>query len=124
MQKLQESIIETLTLPWRVHVLLTTNDRHKRRMVVGYSQTINRYTLVDVCPLPRTYEVASKTSRYAVFNALNLRSDYYQIAIAKRGRLYTAFGACGRLYQFGRTPFGVIYGVACFQCAIDRIIHK
>ncbi|GFX32208.1 retrovirus-related Pol polyprotein from transposon opus [Trichonephila clavipes] len=38
-------------------------------------------------------------------------------------RHYTAFEACGKLYQFLRVPFGVITGVACFQRVIDKIIE-
>ncbi|MGL4483015.1 MAG: RNase H-like domain-containing protein, partial [Lactococcus garvieae] len=37
---------------------------------------------------------------------------------------FTAFEACGRLYQFRRIPFGVTNGVSCFQRTIDEIISS
>ncbi|GFT76012.1 putative retrovirus-related pol polyprotein from transposon opus [Trichonephila clavipes] len=47
---------------------------------------------------------------------------YHQIPIQDSKRHYTAFEACGKLYQFLRVPFGVTNGVACFQRVIDKII--
>ena len=45
--------IEDSTSPWRSQVLLTEDDGvHKRRMVVVYSQTINRFTELDAYPMP------------------------------------------------------------------------
>ena len=44
---LAECIIEPSYSPWRAQVLVTKDERHKRRMVVDYSQTVNRYTLLD-----------------------------------------------------------------------------
>ena len=38
---LSEGIIEASTSPWRAQVLVTSNERHKRRMVIDYSRTIN-----------------------------------------------------------------------------------
>ncbi len=49
---LKENIIEPSKSPWRAQVQITTNENHKKRMVVDYSQTINRYTQLDAYPLP------------------------------------------------------------------------
>ena len=38
---LQEGVIEKSQSPWRAQVLVTSDDRHKRRMVIDYSRTIN-----------------------------------------------------------------------------------
>ena len=37
---------------------------------------------------------------------------------------YTAFEAGGRLYQFTRMPFGITYGVSCFQKIMDEMISE
>ena len=45
---------------WRAQALLTKDERRKRRMVVDYSQTVNRYTLLDAYPLPNIDEQVAK----------------------------------------------------------------
>ena len=121
---LQDGIIEPSSSPWRAQVLVTTNENHKKRMVVDYSQTINRFTYLDAYPLPRIDSLIEQVACYGVFSALDLRSAYHQIPIRDDEKPYTAFEACGNLYQFRRIPFGVTNGVACFQRTIDQIITK
>lgn len=48
---LSEGVIEPCNSPWRAQVLVVNNNG-KKRLVVDYSQTINRYTLLDAYPLP------------------------------------------------------------------------
>ena len=63
-----------------------------------------------------------KIAKYHMFSTLNLRSAYHQITIRHRDKLYTAFEANGRLYQFRRIPFGITNGVASFQRIVSQII--
>ena len=121
---LKENIIEPSKSPWRAQVLITTNENHKKRMVVDYSQTINRYTQLDAYPLPRIDEMVSDITKYRIFSTLDLRSAYHQIPIKPAEKLYTAFEACGCLYQFRRIPFRVTNEVASFQRVIDKIISN
>lgn len=123
-QLLNEGIVEPSNSPWRAQVLVTSNERHKRRMVIDYSQTINRYTQLDAYPLPRIDQLVEKVASYSIFSTLDLKSAYHQIPLRDEEKPYTAFEACGRLYQFRRIPFGVTNGVACFQRVIDSIIAK
>ncbi|GFX40244.1 retrovirus-related Pol polyprotein from transposon opus [Trichonephila clavipes] len=94
---LQKGVIEPSNSPWRAQAFVIRGENHKPRMVVDYSQTINKYTLLDVYPLPKIEEDSE--------------------------RHYIAFEACGKLYHFLRVPFGVTNGVACFQRVIDKIIE-
>jgi hypothetical protein len=119
---LEAGIIETSRSPWRAQVLVTTNERHKRRMVVDYSQTVNRYTCLDAYPLPRIDSLVEKVSKYQVFSTVDLKSAYHQISLQESDKPYTAFEANGSLYQFTRLPFGVTNGVAVFQRIIDEVI--
>ena len=57
---LNEQIIEPSYSSWRAQVLIARDRRHKPRMVVDYSQTINRYTLLDAYPLPNVNEQISE----------------------------------------------------------------
>ena len=54
---LEDGIIEPSRSPWRAQVLVTTNETHRKRMVVDYSQTINRFTHLDAYPLPDSEEM-------------------------------------------------------------------
>lgn len=120
---LKEQIIEPSQSPWRAQVLVTSNENRKRRLVVDYSQTINRYTYLDAYPLPNMDDLVQKIAQYDVYSTLDLQSAYHQIPLRAQDKQYTAFEACGRLYQFCRIPFGVTNGVACFQRTIDQIIQ-
>ena len=50
---LKEGIVEPSQSPWRTQTLVVSPENHKKRLVVDYSQTINRFTLLDAYPLPR-----------------------------------------------------------------------
>ncbi|GFT30801.1 retrovirus-related Pol polyprotein from transposon gypsy [Trichonephila clavipes] len=120
---LQEGVIEPSNSPWRAQAFVIRGENHKPRIVVDYSQTINKYTLLDSYPLPKIEEVILKISKNKVFSKIDLQSAYHQIPIQDSERHYTAFEACGKLYQFLRAPFGVTNGVAYFQRVIDKIIE-
>ena len=119
---LDEGIIERSNSPWRAQVLVTTNERPKKCLVIDYSQTINRFTQLDAYPLPRITDMVEEIAQYKIFSTLDLRSAYHQIPILQSERQYTAFEADRALYQFRRIPFGVTNGVACFQRTMDEII--
>lgn len=119
---LSKGIIEESSSPWRAQVLITHNENHKKRLVVDYSQTINKFTLLDAYPLPNIDDIVSKVSKYSIFSTIDLQSAYHQIPIRKEEKEFTAFEAAGKLYQFTRIPFGVTNGVACFQRVLDSII--
>ena len=116
--------IEESFSPWRAQVLVTDNDRHKRRMVIDYSRTVNKYTFVDAYPLPKLDEVANKIAQYRVYSAYDLSSAYHQIPIIDSEREMTAFEALGRLYQWTCVPFGVGNGCAVFQRVMDWLVEK
>ena len=63
---LKEGIIEPSLSPWRAQVLVTKDERRKQRMVVDYSQTINRYTLLDAYPLPKINEIIAQIAKGSV----------------------------------------------------------
>ena len=121
---LKEGVIEPSNSPWRAQVLVTSNENHKKRMVIDYSQTINRFTLLDAYPLPRIDEMVGQVAQYKYFSTLDLRNAYHQISIKEEDKAYTAFEADGKLYQFNRIPFGITNGVASFQRVIDDIVEK
>ena len=109
--------------PWRAQVLVHHgNDTQKKRLVIDYSQTINRYTKLDAYPVPRIDEMVEEISKYQYYTTLDLSSAYHQIPIRVEEQQYTAFEANGKLYICTAIPFGVMNGVSAFQRVMDKIV--
>ena len=121
---LSEGIIELSVSPWRAQALVVADEKHKKRMVVDYSQTVNVYTELDAYPLPRIDDMVRKISKYSVFSTVDLKSAYHQVPLRADDKPYTAFQSGGKLYQFTRLPFGVTNGTAAFQRTLDGIIEN
>ena len=101
-----------------------TNERHKKRVVIDYSQTINRFTELNAHPIPRIDEQINKIARGKVFSTLDLKSAYYQIPLSEKDKPFTTFEANGKLYQYCRLPCGVKNGVPAFQKIMDNVIES
>ena len=121
---LKEGIIEPSNSPWRAQVVVVKCDNRKPRLAIDYSETINKYTLLDSYPLPRIDETVNKIAQYRIFSTIDLKSAYHQVPIKPQDKIYTAFQAGSGLYQFTRIPFGVTNGVACFQRIMDTFIKE
>ena len=121
---LKEGIIEPSLSPWRAQVVVTKDENHRKRLAIDYSQTINRFTLLDAFPLPRITDMVNKIAQYRVFSTIDLRSAYHQVPLKEEDKPYTAFEARGNLYQFTRLPFGVTNGVACFQREMMKFVDE
>ena len=87
---LAEGIVEPSTSPWRAQVLVTNSDhgRHRRRMVVDYSRTINKYTMLDAYPLPNLDELAHKVAQFSVFSSFDLKSAYHQVPLRESDKAF------------------------------------
>ena len=120
----KEGIIEPSKTPWRAQVVVTKDENHRKRMVIDYSQTINKFTLLDAFPLPRIDDLVNEMAQYRVFSTVDLRSAYHQVRLKDEDKPYTAFEASGCLYQFTRLPFGVTNGVACFQREMVKFVQE
>ena len=121
---LENGIIEASNSPWRAQVLVHRSENHKTRLVVDYSRTINQFTELDAYPVPRVDEVIGTMSKYSVFSEEDLLSAYHQIVLPEEDKKYTAFQACGRLFQFTRIPFGLRNSGAVFQRILDTIVEE
>ena len=121
---LDEDVIELSDSPWRAQIVLTSNENRKRRMVVDFSRTINKFTLLDAYPLPRIDDVVQSIAEYRVFSVIDLSNAYYQVEICPADRPFTAFQAGNKLFHYKRIPMGVTNGVSAFQRFMHEFISK
>ena len=56
-------------------------------MVIDYSHTINRFTLLDAYPLPKIDELVNKIAQYQVCSTIDLRRAYHQVPISSSDKL-------------------------------------
>ena len=75
---LKEGIIKPSHSSWRSQVLITKDENGKKRMVIDYSQTINRFTHLDSYPLPRIDKLITEIAKSKHYSTVDLKSTYYQ----------------------------------------------
>ena len=96
---IKEDVIEESTSTWRAQVLIVMNECQRKRQVVDYSRTINRFTRLDAYTLPRMDDLAKEIAKYKMYSLLDLKSANHQIPI-KEDKPYIAFEANGKFTNF------------------------
>jgi len=56
---LAADVIEPSSSPWRAQVLVV-KQKEKKRLVIDYSTTVNRFTVLDAYPLPNIEDLVNK----------------------------------------------------------------
>ena len=94
---LHEGIIEPSFSAWRAQVIVSKLGG-KKRLVIDYSQTVNKYSYLDAYPLPRMDQLVQEIAK------VDLKSTYYQVDLDPDDKEFTAFQGNGKLYKFTRLP--------------------
>ena len=68
---LRNGVIELSTSLWRAQVLVTTGENHYKHMCIDYSETINKFILLDSYPLPNMQDLVNKVAQYSHFSTLD-----------------------------------------------------
>lgn len=90
-------------------------------MCIDY-RTLNRRTIPDQYTTPRIEDALDCLSGSQWFSVLDLRSGYYQIAMAPEDKEKTAFICPLGFYQFERMPQGVTGAPATFQRLMEKVV--
>ena len=96
---LSEDLIEQSNSPWRAQPFVITPENHGKRLVIDYSQTINKFIQLDAYPLPLMQDVVNNVAWYKICSTLDMSSAYHQVEIPTSDRMYAAFLADGSLWQ-------------------------
>ena len=97
---LADDLLEPSHSPWRAQPFIITPENHCKRMVIDYSQTINKFTQLIAYPLPLMQDVVNQVAQYKIYSTLDMSSAYHQIELPESDRIYTAFQADGSLWQW------------------------
>ena len=63
---LNDELIEPSSSSWRAQPLVVTQVNHKKRIVIDYSQTVNKFTLLDAYPLPDMQDIVRQIAQYTL----------------------------------------------------------
>ncbi|MBW0507846.1 hypothetical protein O181_047561 [Austropuccinia psidii MF-1] len=80
---------------------------NEKLRMVGYSSTLNTYTVPDRYPIPRIRETLTQMSKAKYIKSMDALKGFYQIVLTpKAKKLLIIITHCG-IYEYLRMPFGI-----------------
>ena len=119
---LMDGVIEPSISPWASPVVLVPKPDGSTRMCVDYGK-LNQICIQDAHPLPHTQDVLDNMRGGKVFSTMDLKSGFWQMALAKEDQPVSAFVTHHGLWQFKRLPFGHVNAPAQFQRAVNNVLR-
>ena len=110
----KKGVIQESNSPWASAIVLVKKKNGQVRPCVDY-RILNKATLKDAYPLPRTQDCLDALSGAAYFTTLDMTSGYHQVPIRKEDIHKTAFVTRHGFYEFKTMPFGLTNAPATFQ---------
>ena len=110
--------------PWCNAVVLVRKKDGGLRFCIDFCR-LNSQTKKDAYPLPRMQETMESMVGAHFFSAMDLKSGFWQVKMAKDSQQYTAFtvGSMG-VYEFLRMPYGLCNAPATFQRLMQNCLGE
>lgn len=118
---LQAGIIKESRSQYASPIVVARKKTGRIRMCIDY-RTLNSRTTPDQYTTPRIDDALDCLSGSKWFSVLDLRSGYYQIAMADEDKEKTAFICPLGFYQFERMPQGITGAPATFQRLMEKAV--
>ena len=104
---------------WRSQAFIVHKIGQKPRMVIDYSQTVNRVTPLDAYPILLVADLLDQVNQYHHFSYIDLKSAFNQFRLDPTECHLTAFEAANSLWEFTCVPFGLQNSLAAFNRALS-----
>ena len=118
---LDAGVIKESRSPYASPIVVARKKNGNVRMCIDY-RTLNSKTIPDQYTTPRIDDALDCLAGSRWFSVLDLRSGYYQIAMAEEDKDKTAFICPLGFYQFERMPQGVMGAPATFQRLMEKAV--
>ncbi|XP_062372262.1 retrovirus-related Pol polyprotein from transposon 412 isoform X1 [Sardina pilchardus] len=118
---LATGVIKESRSPYASPIVIARKKNGSVRMCIDY-RTLNNKTIPDQYTTPRIDDALDCLAGSRWFSVLDLRSGYYQIAMAEEDKEKTAFICPLGFYQFERMPQGVMGAPATFQRLMEKAV--
>ncbi|XP_048108990.1 uncharacterized protein LOC125300872 [Alosa alosa] len=118
---LDAGVIQESRSPYASPIVVARKKNGNVRMCIDY-RTLNSKTIPDQYTTPRIDDALDCLAGSRWFSVLDLRSGYYQIAMAEEDKDKTAFICPLGFYQFQRMPQGVMGAPATFQRLMEKAV--
>ncbi|XP_067293892.1 uncharacterized protein [Pseudorasbora parva] len=118
---LAAGIIKESRSPYASPIVIARKKSGAIRMCIDY-RTLNARTIPDQYTTPRIDDALDCLAGSKWFSVLDLRSGYYQIAMAEEDKEKTAFICPLGFYQFERMPQGISGAPATFQRLMEKAV--
>ncbi|KAL2888924.1 gag-pol polyprotein [Ceratocystis lukuohia] len=93
------------------------------RICIDY-RALNSVTIKDSHPLPNMDDALNKAAQHKIFCVIDLKEEFYQIAMSEEDMEKTAFLTPFGLYEFMVMPFGLTNAPDTFQRMIDELMSE
>nr|XP_015836638.1 PREDICTED: RNA-directed DNA polymerase homolog [Tribolium castaneum] len=121
-EMLEDEIIQPSTSPWCFPVVLAKKKDGKMRFCMDFRK-LNAVARKCHWPIANIYDIFTYLGHDTKwFSTLDLKSEYWQVAMKEDSKQYTSFIAQGqRQYQFKVMPFGLCNAPGTFQALMDKL---
>jgi hypothetical protein len=122
---LDRGLIQRSTSPWNCYGFYVNKHseqiRGVPRLVVNY-KPLNKVLADDTYPIPNKSNLVTRIAGAKIFSKFDLKSGFWQVAIADKDKFKTAFNVPAGHYEWNVMPFGLKHAPSKFQRVMDEAL--